>query len=254
MSLEELRRYVTANDGETRFGPSTLSLTISHSNLKQRWIEIRFDKSETIASVKEKLYKHGGTSASFQTLQLLDRAGNFICDLARNEAKLGSYPVENDMEIRIIDLDPNSLAHSGWIENTNLVEKYVMPDEVYEAREGTVRKYKQKLTEERKQKQPNQEEQTFEDTIDENFTVSKRCEVNPGARRGEIRYTGTALSLGPGIWIGVALDEPMGLNDGTIKGEKYFSCAPFHGVMVRTENVKVGDFPVRDLLESDDEM
>jgi len=247
-AARELREYVTAQDGQKRFGSTTLSLTISHSNLSQRWIEIRFDLHETVGGVKVRLYRHGGTPPELQKLQLLDSNGKFVCDLVNDRATLKEYHVQNNNEIRIVDLDSNSLAKSGWLEDTTLVEKYVMPDEVYDAREGTVRKYKQQLKEQQQYSTPAVAQ------IDENLVVGRRCEVGPGARRGEVRFVGDADILGDGIWVGVALDEPLGKNDGTIKGRKLFSCAANHGVLVRPDKVTVGgDFPVRDLLNDDDE-
>ena len=256
-SMDELRRYVTAKDGVSRFGPGTLALTISHSNLRQRWIEIRFDLDDTIANVKNKLYKHGGTPPEFQKLQLLDSSGQMLGELSNDNLTLRDYRVQNNFELRIVDLDSNSLAKSGWLEDTSLVEKYVMPDEVYAAREGTVRKFKEQqlLLKEQEQKK-NPVDTTNPSDVDENMTVGKRCEIFPGGRRGEIKYVGDAPNLGEGIWIGVALDEPLGKNDGTVKGKRYFTCIVNHGVMVRPSNVTVGDFPIRGLsdVESDDEI
>ena len=41
---------------------------------------------------------------------------------------------ESGMEVHVIDLDSNSLAAQGWLENTSLVQKDEMTDEQYEAR------------------------------------------------------------------------------------------------------------------------
>ena len=43
---------------------------------------------------------------------------------------------------------------------------------------------------------------------------------------GEVHYA-------KGEWCGVELDEPLGKNNGTIKGVSYFSCEHQHGIMVR---------------------
>ena len=41
-----------------------------------------------------------------------------------------------------------------------------------------------------------------------------RCEVEPGEKRGVVKYVGQAEALGPGFWIGVQYDEPLGKHDG----------------------------------------
>jgi tubulin-folding cofactor B len=59
-------------------------------------------------------------------------------------------------------------------------------------------------------------------------------------------FVGRVPVLAPGYWVGVELDEPCGKNDGTVKGQRLFSCAPNHGVCVRPDKVAVGDFPPLD--------
>lgn len=89
--------------------------------------------------------------------------------------------------------------------------------------------------------------------------VGKRCRVGgDDLRRGVIMYVGDVKEI-PGIlgaWIGVQLDEPVGKNDGSIKGNRYWGqeSSMKHGVFVRPERVEAGDFPVFDDLEALEEI
>ena len=79
--------------------------------------------------------------------------------------------------------------------------------------------------------------------------------MDPGGKRGEVKFVGKAgKGLPLGYWIGVQYDEPVGKNDGTVKGVKYFECLPGYGSMLRPDLVKVGDYPEIDEFASDDEI
>jgi len=55
-------------------------------------------------------------------------------------------------------------------------------------------------------------------------------------------------------WIGIALDEPTGKNDGSVKGERYFQCEKNRGIFVRADRVEVGDWGELGLEEDDPDM
>ena len=44
--------------------------------------------------------------------------------------------------------------------------------------------------------------------------VGDRCEVEPGAKRGTVKFVGRAEALGRGFWVGLQYDEPLGKHDG----------------------------------------
>jgi dynactin complex subunit len=47
---------------------------------------------------------------------------------------------------------------------------------------------------------------------------------------GVLKYYGE-INLTSGIFCGVELDEPAGLNDGSVQGVRYFTCRPQHGIV-----------------------
>jgi tubulin-folding cofactor B len=98
---------------------------------------------------------------------------------------------------------------------------------------------------------------TFRDVEERGIKTGLRCRLLPDLdhRRGEVKFVGEVPQIPGtvGAWVGVALDEPTGKNDGSIDGEKYFECSPKHGVFVRAERVEVGDFPVLDEFADDDD-
>ena len=60
--------------------------------------------------------------------------------------------------------------------------------------------------------------------------------------RGVVRFCGTT-SFSSGKWVGIELSEPVGKNDGSVKGVAYFSCAPNYGVFVKSSQVKIVQDP-----------
>jgi tubulin-folding cofactor B len=254
MNFEELRSYVTEKDHlqYSNLPPNIVSVSVSHSNLKQKWPELRIDLHTSIGEIKTRLYKHGGTSANMQRLELLP-AKIFLDD---DTKPLGFYSVQNGMEIRIHDLDPYSLAKQGWIEDTSKINKYVMPDDVYDQRENTVRKQKAaKQQQQQQQLQQQQQQPSITTTKDysSSYPLNSRCSVGPGDRRGVIKFVGIIPELENKVWIGVDLDEPLGKNDGSIGNCRLFTCNKNHGVFAAPDRVQVGDFPeVLDISSSDE--
>lgn len=183
-------------------------------------------------------------------------------------------PKDNDI-IHVIDHDPDSAAANGWLDDITLVQRYEMPDEQYDKLPNTYRAWKKKqLAEDPNWLPPWVKKQVEEaaakraekgleslESVQERFKIDDRCECRPGGRRGEVKYIGyahgqaiktpTGEILMPQVWIGVKFDEPVGKNDGTSKGKRYFTAGRNYGAFVKPENVIVGDFPERDPFASD---
>lgn len=226
----------------------------------------------SIEGLKAKLAFHCGTQPSAMRLQLKDAKGSMLACMDDDSKKLGYYSPENGFVLHIIDVDPTSASANGWLEDVSKVQKYVMSDADYEQRDNTYRKYKQgKLAEdatwtlEREMAArrgggasaaPAREKVTDPEHMADlaaGVHVGDRCLVSPGEKRGLVRFVGKAAGLPMGYWVGVQLDEPVGKNDGCVKGKRYFECPEGFGTFVRPDSVVVGDYPEVDLLGSDDE-
>ncbi|XP_027112562.1 tubulin-folding cofactor B [Coffea eugenioides] len=233
-------------------GDDSVLLRVTHSNIKTFSADVRFSLEMSVEAVKDKLWKKCGTSVDSMCLQLYDDTGAKVADIHDNTRPFGFYSPLAGYRLHVIDLDPSSVTSGGWLEDTSLVEKYTISDEAYGKRDGTFRKFKEKLA----QQNPSLLEPKIADNYMEdlctNIKVGDRCEVEPGEKRGEVKFVGRAESLAPGFWVGVQFDEPLGKHDGKQKGKRYFDCPPLHGVMVRPDKVKVGDYPERDPFEEDE--
>ncbi|XP_046555090.1 CAP-Gly domain-containing linker protein 1-like [Haliotis rubra] len=64
-----------------------------------------------------------------------------------------------------------------------------------------------------------------------------------GTKPGVIAFIGEA-QFAPGEWAGVALDEPIGKNDGSVAGVRYFQCEPMKGVFSRLSKLSRTQGPI----------
>jgi len=274
-----LRDWVTGEAGGQNRGESTVLLHVTHSNLKARMFEIRLDRHMTVERVKEKLRTHTGTGSLFMHLTLLDFNGQVVADMINDELKLGYFSPMNGWTIHITDLDPHSLAANGGLEDVSLVKKYEISEDDYCKREDNFRKWKEqkkaadptwtiaKEVKNNQDKKQMERDPTFVPepmkapiTDDEHLAelaapmkLGDRCEVTLGGKRGLVTYVGKIPQIAPGWWVGVQYDEPVGKNDGTVKGKRYFECPPKYGGFLRPDKLQVGDYPELDDLFTDDE-
>ncbi|XP_028651678.1 tubulin-folding cofactor B [Erpetoichthys calabaricus] len=225
----------------------TVSVRLT-STLSSFEAERRFNRGLTLAELKCKLELVVGTPASSMELQLFSTTNKFLMNMDNDEALLGSYPVDDDCRIHVID---KTGAKIGEFEDLSRVEKYELPDDVYDKRTDSVRSFLKKkkagrFKEEDMEKEADKEAE--EKAATENVTVGSRCEVTiPGQPRklGTVMFVGKA-EFKPGYWVGIKYDEPLGKNDGSVNGKRYFECQDKYGAFVKPQNVTVGDFPEED--------
>ena len=77
----------------------------------------------------------------------------------------------------------------------------------------------------------------YQKDIAEHCHVGERCEIvsekEEERNRGEVKYVGKMPDLGLGYYVGIQLDEPYGMNDGSYKGVQYFTCPNKYGMFLR---------------------
>ena len=236
----------------------SIKLDVTHSTLAIKMPELKFSRSQTIASVKMALEKRVGTSASSMELVLKDTTGSNIGPMDSDEATLGSYGPQDGYIIHVIDTNPFSITNQLSEEHGD-IPKYKIEEEKYNARQDTFVKFKEKNPVLFKAK-PKPEETAEAEQVAA-IKVGNRCQILKTKARGEVKYVGKVPEKGAGYWIGVALDEPLGDSDGKyfffakshycfrVKGKSYFTINMKYGVFAKPSEVQVGDFPPEDIDE-----
>jgi len=238
-----------------------LNLLIS-TNLNNVASERRYAKGITVGDLKGKLELITGASAATMVITVHDdkSGGAKVCSLTNDDALLGSYPIDNDMRLNVKDTAPKPI---GEFDDLSKVEKYELTDDQYSKRTDTVRSFLQrnklgKYNEaemERLKEEKEKEEKAEQDLVDQ-MKVGDRCQTSvpgSGTRRGTVKYLGKT-SFKEGLWVGIQYDEPLGKNDGSVNGKRYFECPEKYGGFVKPCHVSVGDYPEEDFDFSDDEM
>ncbi|XP_076813352.1 CAP-Gly domain-containing linker protein 4-like isoform X2 [Clavelina lepadiformis] len=74
--------------------------------------------------------------------------------------------------------------------------------------------------------------------------AGKTSYLRPGLRVDVCGTKQTAIvkfigmtSFAPGLWVGLDLGAARGRNDGSVKGRRYFTCPPKHGIMLRPSRI-----------------
>eukprot|EP01133_Synstelium_polycarpum_P003779 gene3779-4358_t len=244
----KLRNFVKAKDEDVvaqKAPEGHIRLEITHSVLSDdvlgtnNWKNYPLDT--TFSQFKEKLHRIVGTEPKYMTLQVREADKTTIIqtlDGVEDTVAIGSIACLHDgLNVHIVDTDPNN-----FVAELQAIEKHehkLMSDAEYEAREGTYRKFVQAQKKEQEAAAP----AAAAAVVDENEVlptakIGDRCMVTSDdlERIGEVAYIGRVDGT-PGYWIGVKLDLPMGKNDGSLKGKRYFDCFAKYGCFVRSKNL-----------------
>jgi len=205
---------------------SALTLFATHSTLTSLNTELKLPPDLTIGALKKKLMSFCGTDPAMMHLSLLDAAGVLLGELADDSATLEAVGAVDGCKVHITDLDPASAL--GDADDLAAVPKVELSDEAAAERKEKFSSFKTA-----KAKPVVDEEHMAE--LAAPIAVGTTCEVAPGGKRGTVRYVGKIPEIAPGWWVGVEYNEPVGKNDGSVKGTRYFTCAAETGGFVRPD-------------------
>lgn len=76
------------------------------------------------------------------------------------------------------------------------------------------------------------------------FQVGERIWVN-GNKPGYVQFVGST-QFAPGQWAGIMLDEPIGKNDGSVAGVRYFQCEDGKGIFTRPSKLSRTPLPEKE--------
>ena len=211
--------------------------------------ERKFLKSITVGDLKGKLEMLTGGGASTMKLQVYEKdSEKLVCALDNDSALLGSYPIDDGMRLHVTD---KFLLRTALPE----VEKFELTAEEYAKKKGTVRDFlarnklgKYNEEEQKRLDEAKKAEREAEEKAAAAIKVGNRCEVKTAGaptRRASVMYIGE-IEGKKGLWVGVKYDEPLGKNDGSVDGKRYFECPPKYGGFAKVSSVTVGDFPEED--------
>lgn len=76
------------------------------------------------------------------------------------------------------------------------------------------------------------------------FQIGERVWVN-GNKPGYVQFIG-GTQFAPGQWAGIVLDEPIGKNDGSVAGVRYFQCEDGKGIFTRPSKLSKTALPEKE--------
>ncbi|XP_040915093.1 CAP-Gly domain-containing linker protein 1 isoform X2 [Toxotes jaculatrix] len=76
------------------------------------------------------------------------------------------------------------------------------------------------------------------------FQIGERVWVN-GNKPGYVQFIG-GTQFAPGQWAGIVLDEPIGKNDGSVAGVRYFQCEDGRGIFTRPSKLSRTALPEKE--------
>lgn len=182
-------------------------------------------------------------------------------ELAQLDKNLSEIDLSRVEKLVVNDTNENSMVNQ--LKNSTTQETFKLSEEDYRRKQDSVLQWKKDSKLGRfdptYQSKLEQERALQQDRL-ATLELNQRCIVeNQGMeRRGWLRYMGRIPEINnDDLWCGIEFDEPMGKNDGSVKGKQYFGpVATNYGGFVKPNFVKTGPqyTPIDEFASSDEEI
>ncbi|KAG5518874.1 hypothetical protein PMAC_002405 [Pneumocystis sp. 'macacae'] len=205
----------------------------------ERTVERYVEPSWTIAHLKERLELITGipveaqrltlsgdtevtdTTTTLDTLGLVHHAKLYVSD-NRNEAMVNK---------------PSELNNPS-----EDIEHFQLSDEAYAARPNTFSKWREAHFGEMDNKSAFfKTNRALQKIHQKGIYVGQKCMVHgtDQIRNGWVRFIGQVKGLPEGIWVGIEYDAPVGKNDGSFQGVRYFSANENYGSFLHPDRIEI---------------
>lgn len=226
----------------------SINVAITHTSLPGFASSQVMPFSTTIAELKSRIFGLTGTAPSSMKLKVngsLDvSAPNFDENQTLEDVALAVGELDS-LRVSVTDTDPTSIVHQLGRQGDLEAARFKLDEAKYDQRDDTFRALERRgVIKHSAAGSLHKENHVFTGELPK---VGERCEIKPATpedpiKRGEVAFVGET-KFSQGVWVGVKLDEPLGKNDGSVKGVRYFSCPMSYGVFVKPDRVMVGDYP-----------
>ncbi|KAH3673182.1 hypothetical protein WICMUC_003800 [Wickerhamomyces mucosus] len=230
----------------------TSQLTNSERRISPNW---------SFEYLKQRIENFTGIPPNSQQLLLFPTSiSTDPVDLSSNDDSTAVLDLNITSDSRVQINDTRPLSEQEDLTNESDIKYFELDEKDYEKRSDTVRRWKQDnqlgrfhpdFKTKKKEQLQNNKVRAQQLCVGARFRTINEI----GERRGVIKYIGKVLEIDfENIWTGVEFDEPVGKNDGSIKGVRYFSCKPGYGGFLKPVQVEQGDFQEESLFSDDDEI
>lgn len=195
--------------------------------------ERNFPIEWTVGKFKERIESITGVPPAAQSLTVTDPSGGNRRSLTSfaSTDKVMSMDIITKSHVYVTDLRPKS----EQFDFDGEVDKYEMPISEYEKRTDSVLAWKKKNQLGRFQN-AEAESSDSEVEVDCDLEVGQTCWVKLASgdmAHGTVAYIGAVEGIPAGTWVGVKLQKPLGKNDGSVLGKRYFDAEPQFGLFTR---------------------